>query len=264
MIKSASPVIIERDDLALAWGEILLHLLKPGVSEISPLTLSITGFDSSGIPAENPEIRESLDRFIAAHKIWPDVEGVSFTIFPEEYYVLSGGDRSEFFSLFADSFPSIRDWNPVHNSRGMYFQRLIDFEGTGSGRNQLEWIISEFKRRPGQRVSQFQATTFNPNLDQSTTAQLGFPCLQQISLAPLKGGGLSVNAFYATQQILKKGYGNYLGLCRLAAFMAREMGLTLERLNVFVGVAKIERKGLNQSDPHLKELSDTIRSALLT
>ena len=37
--------------------------------------------------------------------------------------------------------------------------------------------------------------------------------------------GLSVVAFYATQTLEEKAYGNYLGLLRLGRFMAQEMGL---------------------------------------
>lgn len=53
--------------------------------------------------------------------------------------------------------------------------------------------------------------------------------------------GLVTNAFYATQQIFDKAYGNYLGLAQLGAFMAHEMGMPLARLNIVVGIAKLER-----------------------
>lgn len=63
---------------------------------------------------------------------------------------------------------------------------------------------------------------------------------------------LVVNAFYATQQIFDKAYGNYLGLAQLGAFMAHEMGMPLARLNVMVGVAKLER--IAKSDPDFAPL----------
>jgi hypothetical protein len=61
-----------------------------------------------------------------------------------------------------------------------------------------------------------------------------------------------VNAFYATQQIFDKAYGNYLGLAQLGAFMAHEMDTSLARLNIVVGVAKLER--ITKSDSHLAPL----------
>jgi hypothetical protein len=96
-----------------------------------------------------------------------------------------------------------------------------------------------------------QATTFDPGRDHVASAQLGFPCLQQVSFEPT-AAGLVVNAFYATQQIFDKAYGNYLGLAQLGAFMSHEMGMCLARLNVMVGVAKLER--ITKSDPDLAPL----------
>ena len=57
-----------------------------------------------------------------------------------------------------------------------------------------------------------------------------------------------MNAFYATQLLFNKAYGNYLGLCRLGDFMAHEMGLTFERMNCFVGVAKIDNINKNSDN----------------
>src|SRR3546814_7420399 len=72
------------------------------------------------------------------------------------------------------------------------------------------------------------ATTFDPGRDHVASAQLGFPCLQQVSFEPTTAG-LVVNAFYATQQVFDKAYGNYLGLAQLGAFMAHEMDIPLAR-----------------------------------
>ena len=90
--------------------------------------------------------------------------------------------------------------------------------------NQLEWILSQYARRKGVRRSLLQATTFDPQRDHTASARLGFPCLQHVSFEPTKVG-LVVNAFYATQQIFDKAYGNYLGLAQLGGFMAHEMNL---------------------------------------
>jgi len=82
-------------------------------------------------------------------------------------------------------------------------------------------------------------------------AQLQFPCLQHVSFEPTKEG-LVINAFYATQQLFVKAYGNYVGLTQLGAFMAHEMQMKLIRMNVIIGVAKFER--ISKSDPALATL----------
>ena len=104
-----------------------------------------------------------------------------------------------------------------------------------------------------------QATTFDPGRDHDATAQLGFPCLQQVSFEPT-GAGLVVNAFYATQQIFDKAYGNYLGLAQLGTFMAHEMDMPLARLNVMVGIAKLER--ITKSDADLAPLVAAARALI--
>jgi hypothetical protein len=71
--------------------------------------------------------------------------------------------------------------------------------------------------------------------------------LQQVSFEPTTAG-LVINAFYATQQIFDKAYGNYLGLAQLGAFMAHEMNMPLARLNVMVGIAKLERITKSDAD----------------
>ena len=72
--------------------------------------------------------------------------------------------------------------------------------------------------------------------------------------------GLVVNAFYATQQLFDKAYGNYLGLAQLGAFMAHELKTPLARLNVMVGVAKLER--ISKTDLALKPLLEAARACV--
>jgi hypothetical protein len=121
-------------------------------------------------------------------------------------------------------------------------------------------ILDEYDRNPSGRRSKWQATTFDPYRDMLTTAQLEFPCLQQVSFTFSGENGLVVNAFYATQQIVHKGYGNYLGLARLGAFIASQMKRRLERLNVFVGIAKMDKIG--KTDPDIAKLLGVIRAEL--
>ena len=42
------------------------------------------------------------------------------------------------------------------------------------------------------------------------------------------------------QYLIQRGYGNFLGLAHLGAFMAREMKLPIARLNVMAGVEKLD------------------------
>ncbi|MGO4170535.1 thymidylate synthase [Novosphingobium sp. YAF33] len=259
MSKIAEPESISTTNLSLGWARVLDRLMQCGVDEISPLTLSISGFDENGEAAEVPAIRHAIDALLSA-KDKRDVENVAWTIFPQRYWLMAQGDRAILFEMFREAFPRVQKFNPQNNRRGSYFQRMVDFEGGGSGFNQLAWILDEYHRNPKGRRSKWQATTFDPRRDMMTTALLEFPCLQQVSFTFSGDDGLVLNAFYATQQIVHKGYGNYLGLARLGAFMASQMGRKFERLNVFVGVAKMDK--IKKNDPDLATLLATVRAEL--
>ena len=252
------PLVIDDTNLSRAWARLLLQVLDNAGTEVAPLILSLSGFAQNGATVEDPAVRQALD-LLLERKGRIVVENVAFTIFPQRLWEMSRSDRTRLFAIYRKTFPRWQAMNRRANGRGMDFERMVMY---GRGRcdgNQLEWILSQFNSRKGVRRSMFQATTFDPGRDHVTSAQLGFPCLQQVSFEPTPAG-LVTNAFYATQQIFDKAYGNYLGLAQLGAFMAREMGMSLARLNVMVGVAKLER--IPKSDADLAPLVAVARALL--
>lgn len=234
-----APLVIEDTNLSRAWARILLRVLENPGREIAPLVLSISGYGEGGGAVEDQKVRTELDKLLKS-KGKLSVEDVAFPIFPQRLWDMSGGKRDRLFRHFSGSFRRWQAMNRSLNGRGMYFERMTMFGSGPCGGNQLEWILSQYGAREGVRRSMLQATTFDPARDHTASAQLGFPCLQQVSFAPTSAG-LVTNAFYATQQIFDKAYGNYLGLSQLGAFMAHEMNMPLARLNVMVGIAKLER-----------------------
>ena len=250
------PLLIDDTNLSRAWARLLLQALDNAGTEVAPLILSVSGFAQDGTAVEDSAMRQALDRLLE-RKDRITVENVAFTIFPQRLWEMSHGDRGRLFARYRETFPRWQAMNRRANGRGMYFERMIMYGRGPCDGNQLEWILSQFNCRTGVRRSMLQATTFDPGRDHVTSAQLGFPCLQQVSFEPTPAG-LVTNAFYATQQVFDKAYGNYLGLAQLGAFMAHEMGMSLARLNVTVGVAKLER--INKSDPDLAPLVAAARA----
>jgi hypothetical protein len=235
-----------------------MHVIDHAGREVSPLILSVTGFDEGGLPYEDEEVRAALDRLLAAHGML-SVEDVAFTIFPQRIWAIARGDRAKLFAIYRDAFPRYQAMNKGANRRGLYFERLTSYGRGPCDGNQLEWILSQFNGREGVRRSMFQASVFDPQRDHVADAQLQFPCLQHVSFEPTSSG-LVANAFYATQQLFVKAYGNYLGIAHLAAFMAREMNMKLARVNVFVGVAKFER--ISKDDADLSPLLVAAKAAI--
>ena len=247
--KASVPLLIEGNSISKAYSRLLLHIVDhPGV-EVSPLVLTVDGFPADHTIPEDLVVRSTLDAlFVKKGKT--KVEDVAFTTFPEQLWIMAQGDRAKLFQFYRWSFPFYRARHKA-NSRGLYFERLTMYGSGPCDGNQLEWILSEWilsewNKRDGVRDSMAQVTTFDPARDHTASAQLKFPCLQHVSFVPT-ATGLVINAFYATQQLFDKAYGNYLGLAQLGAFMAHEMKMPLARLNVNVGVAKLERIGKTDS-----------------
>lgn len=247
---ATKPVVIDENNLSRAWSRLLLSILDGAGTEISPLVLSVTGFDNKGMIPEDPAVRQMLDQLLT-RKGRSKIEDIAFTIFPQRVWEISRGNRARLFTLYRETFPRWKAMNKRANHRGLYFERMTMYGRGPCNGNQLEWILSQYNSRTGVRRSMLQAATFDPGRDHVASAQLGFPCLQQISFEPTCVG-LVVNSFYATQQIFDKAYGNYLGLVQLGASMAHEMNIPLVRLNVMVGVAKLER--ITKNDPDFAPL----------
>lgn len=246
MLLPAPPIVIDDTSLSRAWARLLLQVLDGAGTEVAPLVLSLTSFAQSGASAGELTLRQELDTLLQC-KGRLVVDDVAFTIFPQRLWEMSRGDRTRLFALYRATFPRWQAMNRKANGRGLYFERMVMYGRGPCDGNQLEWILSQFNSRTGVRRSMLQATTFDPGRDHVASAQLGFPCLQQVSFEPTPAG-LVTNAFYATQQIFDKAYGNYLGLTQLGAFMAHEMGMPLARLNVMVGIAKLERIKKSDAD----------------
>lgn len=257
-LDSPEPLMISAKSVSEAYSRTLLHILEHPGNEIAPLVLTIDGFGQGYDVPEDFQVRAALDGLLGKKKK-RDVEDVAYTIFPQRLWSMAQGNRATLFEFYKMAFPFYRAQNPKANGKGLYFERLMMYGRGPCDGNQLEWILSQYENRSGVRRSMWQATTFDPARDHSATAQLGFPCLQHVSFVPTKAG-LVANAFYATQQLFDKAYGNYLGLAQLAAFMAHEMEIPLARLNVTIGVAKLER--ISKTDSAMKPLIEAARASV--
>ncbi|WPB79808.1 hypothetical protein KYC5002_11705 [Archangium violaceum] len=259
MSKSKIPVI-EEDNLSLAWARMFLCLATRSDEELAPLVVSVTGF-KDGEAMEDETVRNALDACLEATDR-QCVNTVANTIFPQSVWLLTKGNRKEFYATYLENLPSYVAMALSKNGRGLYFARLIAFytnpktgkrlsyvpeDSEVDDGNQLEFIIENC--RPGTRRTLFQASIFDPLRDHTRANQLGFPCLQHVSFTPdFKAKTLKLSAFYASQQGLDRAYGNFLGLCRLGAFIAHETGLTFERMTCYAGVEKMDKRP-NQNVP---------------
>lgn len=227
---------IEEASLSIAWAKAVRIASAPGKKEISPLVVSMTGFDGQGNPTETPAIRDALD-LVLEQRQKQTVETVASTLFPYRMWNRTR-PRIELFDRYKKILPKLRKAS-TKNRYGLYFERMINGGPNDPHPNQLDFVIGQYCSDSSVRRSMLQIGIFVPALDVTSAAQRGFPCLQHVTFAPV-GDKLTVNAFYATQYLVERAYGNYLGLCRLGAFAAHEMGLQLSRVTCYSGIAQID------------------------
>jgi len=205
--------------------------------EVSPL---VVAFDvTTNQPAPQCQALHSELNVALAASGHATVETVANTLFPRSLWDPSR-PREQLFKRYMKILPTLR--RDVRNHRGLYFERLISYPGTRgeTGKNQLDHIAKTFTSG-NHRRSALQASVFCPLSDLNDSRRQGFPCLQQIAFAHNQSlGSLTVVAFYATQYLFERAYGNYLGLMRLGEFMAHEMGLKLERVICVAAIAQLD------------------------
>jgi hypothetical protein len=252
----------ETGNLSVAWATLFDALMSAPGGELEPALIVIDEFDENGLPIEVPDVRKNLDQALLKFTK-RDCEDVASTIFPFSLWnraLRDGGQHV--FERYTRIWPKLKKRSPS-NARGNYFQRLVDFEEasidkTKSVTNQLQTVLSNYKKT--HRRSALQVTIFDPKRDLAPTPMQGFPCLQQIAFSPTKEG-LVVTGYYVLQHVFERGYGNYLGLCRLGAFMAQQLDMPLAKIVTMLSFAAYanDRK-IRKSD--LLELQEFVRPFL--
>ena len=201
---------------------------------MTPLTVAITGSDAEEVLSEHDGIRDELEEVLVTCSKQA-VETVANTIFPDSLWNRNQ-PRHMLYERYEAILPRLHK-SSRKNAYGLYFERMIT-NGCDDARNQIEFGLSTFGR--GMRRSVLQVGVFDPRKDHSAARRRGFPCLQHLSFVPDQEGRLSVNAFYASQFMVERAYGNYLGICRLGRFVAHELGLPLTRVTFHVGLASLD------------------------
>jgi hypothetical protein len=249
--------VAKSSNLSLAWAEVFFRLMEPGANELAPAVITISDFDEHALPLQLPEIQHAID---AVNN--QSCRTVASTIFPNSLWIPDiKDDAQRLYSRYEKVWPAVAKCRA--NGKGVYFRRLTAFspEGNGAERppvNQLTHIIDTY-RQGNHRHSALQASIFDPTRDHTHSRQRGFPCLQQVAFGV--ADGLEVTGFYALQHHVPKAYGNYLGLCWLGRFMAKQMGLRLSQVTCVASSLKLPL-GDGYSKSGLAPLRNTLRKVI--
>jgi hypothetical protein len=260
--------------LTTAWARAFLAMSEPPGRELSPFLVSIEA-GPDGAPVEDADLRHAIDACLEESGN-QRVDKVAKSIFPHPLWRRAKGDRHKLYADYLQYLPDYVAMEPSKNRYGLYFARLIAYgidHKTGEeeaylrgklkqGGNQLEFIINACKPK-AQRMT-LQASIYDLARDQ-TEARRPFPCLQHVTFVPdFARGTLTLNAFYALQVLFVKAYGNWLGLCRLGAFVASQTKpqLRFERLNCYAGVQKMTADSRPKAGDLLDRLTELAQACL--
>jgi len=242
--------VINESNLSLAWAKAVQEASK---AKNTPLCVSIFNF-KNGIN-EDQTIRSELD-LLLKNKRLTSVRETSETIFPYAYWKQKNPTAENLVSWYVEKFlPRYRariQKSCPNLLKETYFERLVAYKGYNQSTdgieaktiNQLGKIIDTYKHYHAKGTnpspSKYIATFLNPSLDNTNMSPyFKFPCLQQIGFS-FANHEITISAFYTIQYLMKRGYGNYLGLCNLGLFMSKETCLPLARINCFVGNPRVD------------------------
>jgi len=242
-------ISIHRRTLSEAWIDTFGAVLNAGGTAVNV----ITGWNADD---EIVPVRAVLDEFIAGRPHgstrwarWP-VETVANTIFAADLYEeeLGAAALQEFTDLYLEGFEVARAACPG----GEYCHRMVAWPGPdGETINQLTEVAAKLRRfaDPAQHKynysSDYEIALEDPVLDLRTQAPgrngspYGFPCLSHVSLTA-DGDAVHLTALYRNQHLIKKAYGNYLGLTRLGRALSHHAGLELGTITVVATHADAE------------------------
>lgn len=242
-------ISIHRRTLSEAWIDTFGAVLNAGGTAVNV----ITGWNADD---EIVPVRAVLDEFIAGRPYgstrwarWP-VETVANTIFAADLYEeeLGAAALQEFTDLYLEGFEVAKAACPG----GEYCHRLVAWPGPdGQPINQLTEVGERLRRYvdPTQHKynysSDYEIALEDPVLDLRTQAPgrngspYGFPCLSHISLT-VGDDAVHLTALYRNQHLIKKAYGNYLGLARLGRALSHHAGLELGTITVVATHADAE------------------------
>lgn len=251
-MSTVSSGLVSASNMSAAW---LMTLREVRAARGGTMFHVLTRIDTP-LP-EAPAIRRVADALLVDQG-YPTSETVANTIFPQAMASGCAG-AEDLAARYRTVYPRLRRLSPA-NARGTYFGRIVAFPAPGGPHDQLTALINKLKSESSHaapKTARYEVGIAAPHdvgaetraeqdadavgihaPDQDTAIQ-GFPCLSMCSFQ-LDGPRVHMMANYRSQYLVRRRYGNYLGLSRLQAYVAEQAGLTAGRLTIVVGRAQAD------------------------
>ena len=280
-----SRALVPVETLSEAWLTALEAAAEPQSGRLVHLISTVTCPGS-----EIPSIRQVADEFAKRQNCQP-IDEVAETIFPlpfvsqparrwspdlseeQEREVLLREQR--LYAMFDESLDVLLTANG--NRSGTYFSRMATWPGKQPGGvNQIAERITALRKQVRHGRSAYNAMDIDVAADAVTDLSdeeplrglevysatdrrnRGFPCLTHIDLT-LFEGRLNMTGVYRHQFLVRKAYGNLLGLSWLLQFIAVQGGVDVGELVVHATLADSEVGELGRTC--ITELIGEVRSA---
>jgi hypothetical protein len=191
-------------------------------------------------------IEARVDHFLKTHGSQP-IHTVAETIFPATEY--RSGGLLKVYDYPNSIYPGIKSVSA--NSRGTYALRLVQRTlSDGTHFNPLEYAIHKLRKQidsghPQRAVYELdldmealELKFYDTEIDHSNVR--GGQCLSHVSLKLGPSRELYLTALYRYQYFVQKALGNFKGLARLQACIAKEVGIPIGPLVCHATLAILE------------------------
>lgn len=221
--------MIVATDLSEAWADALAYLLEDASGQRA-VNLNIRIEEPT---KEDAGIRAFVDRLLGDLEM-QDASTVANTIFPAEW-ALDLPEPGELAADYREHYPMIKS---MGNPGGTYFGRLVAYPGAEKGQtiDQLTTNVEKLRKGKGRGPlyrSVYEFSVYSAAKDRNK--RRGFPCLAHVGLHLDGEDRLHATALYRSHDVVEKGYGNYLGLGGLLAYVAQASDLEFGELEVIAG-----------------------------
>lgn len=218
---------------------------------------------------EEQSIRTAVDMILNDNGL-PPVDTVANTIFPAAIAATSSS-HEELVRRYLACLSRLRQFKG--NQLGTYFARLVSYPGPSGPVDQLGAAIARLQKAGRARFTRYEALVDQPlpysgSADTITaagkpaepaepdSAVMGlfcpiyapgkdntpgsFPCMSHCSFQLDADSRVHALAYYRSQSMVQRAYGNYMGLGRLLRYVAEQAGLDTGQLTIVAGQVRIE------------------------
>lgn len=252
---------IEHNTIEEAWCELFLAGMHTPTGVLGATAITVNIQNSANLVNWKSPIVSQVNKLLR-EKDKPGIRETANTIFPFSEWNIHRWDIDELSNWFLNEYLPRLKANPKPHARKSYFERMVNFgKEQKEGSNQLKFLLencaSAAERHTHFRRSGMQIAIFDPLRDHTKSAQKNFPCLQQLGIHFLTDGSLGVSAYYPTQFILERAYGNYIGICQLGHFLATQLKIEFKEFVCFIGSPRLGK--LKKGE--LSELAELVNNS---